>query len=198
MCCTAEWMSKRSGSTTINETRTSSGENWNAQGTSSSENTSTGPAERRFLLPQELMSMQPGTGRIWTPGAGNSSIPFFAPVYWRRAELRGLYDDNPYFEGTPAASSPGSSSSSSWVNPSRQQRGTSPPRAGSDFPGWLWVAAAIVAVAVFFLVLQPNVRGASPKPAVQNHTSSPEIEPGMRAFCSSSGKSAPDWCRKYR
>src|ERR1019366_315014 len=36
-------------------------------------------------------------------GHGDISIPFFAPNYWQRRELRGLIDPNPYFEGSAAA-----------------------------------------------------------------------------------------------
>ena len=61
-----------------------SGEATSAQGLTANEGTSYQQAERRFLLPQELMDMPVGTGRIWTPGSGTTSIPFFAPNFWKR------------------------------------------------------------------------------------------------------------------
>ncbi len=48
-----------------------------------SDNISYQQQQRPFLLPQELMDMEPGTGRLWLPGMGTRNIPFFAPNYWR-------------------------------------------------------------------------------------------------------------------
>jgi type IV secretion system protein VirD4 len=100
---TAEWMSRRAGR--ANETRMSQneGQGVNQQGISTSDGTTISQIESQFKTPEELMSMRIGTGRIWTPGRGNTSIPFFAPNYWKIKKLRGLIDDNPYFNG---ASSP--------------------------------------------------------------------------------------------
>jgi len=109
---TAEWMSRRCGTTTImqmgfNEgAGVNSGHGVNAGtgvsggaggesanqglGTNYGRNVSDGlsyqQAERRFLLPQELMDLEAGTGRIFIPGMGTRSIPFFAPNYWKRRE----------------------------------------------------------------------------------------------------------------
>lgn len=96
---TAEWMSKRSGNTTIVQQSWNTGEQTNMQGASASEGTGYQQGPRPFLLPQELMDMAVGTGRIWTPGKGTASIPFFAPNFWKRGDLRGLYDPNPYYQG---------------------------------------------------------------------------------------------------
>jgi hypothetical protein len=53
--------------------------------------------ERRFLVSQELMDLQPGRGRICLPGMGTQSIPFFAPNYWkRRAPWVAAVRPNPY------------------------------------------------------------------------------------------------------
>jgi type IV secretion system protein VirD4 len=100
---TAEWMSKRSGNTTIWQEGWSEGEGIGGQGTTTNLGGTLGQAERAFKLPQEIMSMKLGTGRIWPSGHGDISIPFFAPNYWQRRELRGLIDPNPYFEGGAAA-----------------------------------------------------------------------------------------------
>ena len=120
---TAKWLSERCGTTTImqmgfNEgAGVNSGHGVNAgtgvsggaggesanQGLGSnygrniSDGLSYQQSERRFLLPQELMDYAPGTGRIFIPGMGTRSIPFFAPNYWKRrapwvAEVR----PNPY------------------------------------------------------------------------------------------------------
>jgi type IV secretion system protein VirD4 len=119
---TAEWMSKRCGVTTILQTTlnlsdgVNSGDSTNAgsgvsggggassnQGQGASHGHNEGAslgvqqAERRVLLPQELMDMQPGFGRIWMPGMGTRSIPFFAPNFWkRRAPWVERVKPNPY------------------------------------------------------------------------------------------------------
>ena len=58
--------------------------------------------ETAFKSPQELMSIRVGTGRIWTPGRGNTSIPFFAPNYWKQPDVNPLIDPNPYYEAVNA------------------------------------------------------------------------------------------------
>ena len=104
---TAEYFSKRSGNTTmlqygfnlgdgesdgngVNNGSGTSGMNVSSnQGTGRNwgRNTSGGfnvsQIERRAFLPQDFMDLRPGYGRIWTPGMGTSSIPFFAPNYWK-------------------------------------------------------------------------------------------------------------------
>lgn len=118
---TAEWMSKRCGVTTILQTNfnlsdgVNTGDNVNAgsgmtgsgissnqgQGSSHGRNQGGGlsyqQTERRALLPQELMDLQNGHGRIWLPGMGSRSIPFFAPNFWkRRAPWVARVKPNPY------------------------------------------------------------------------------------------------------
>jgi len=107
---TAEWMSKRCGVTTVLQANFNLGEGINTgdgvnagtgmSGSGSSSNQGSGrnyghnksgglsyqQTERRAFLPNELMDMRPGHGRIWLPGMGTSSIPFFAPNYWKRRE----------------------------------------------------------------------------------------------------------------
>ena len=114
---TAEWMSKRSGTTTISQKSfnssmgTGGGDsfNQNAGGggnTGSNSNRNIGGSlnvsqiQRAAFLPQDLMDIKTGHGRIWVSGKGSKSIPFFAPEYWRRKE-RWVNDvkQNPYFKG---------------------------------------------------------------------------------------------------
>jgi type IV secretion system protein VirD4 len=104
---TAEYFSKRSGNTTLLQygfnlgDGESSGDGVNTgsgtSGTNVSSNQGTGrnwgrntsgginvsQIERRAFLPQDFMDLQPGYGRMWLPGMGTRSIPFFAPNYWK-------------------------------------------------------------------------------------------------------------------
>jgi hypothetical protein len=99
----AKWMSERSGTTTIIQEGWNSGETVNPQGWSSNDGTGLQQVERPFLLPQELMNMPKGTGRMWLPGMGDRSIPYFAPNYWNRSHLDGLVDPNPLYKGKSAS-----------------------------------------------------------------------------------------------
>jgi hypothetical protein len=113
---TANWMSEISGNQTIWQDQRSVNTSSNQQGggVNISDGLNYGQAERRFLLPQELRSMADGTGRIWTPGMGECSIPFFAPNWWHVAALKGRVDQNPYYpgnHGNAAANSPASAGS---------------------------------------------------------------------------------------
>jgi type IV secretory pathway TraG/TraD family ATPase VirD4 len=93
----AEWMSKRSGTTTMWQHGMNSGDSMGMDGrTNMNDGDNYSQGERRFLLPQELRSMKKGFGRIWTPGMGDRSIPFFAPNHWHVSALKGLVDPNPY------------------------------------------------------------------------------------------------------
>ena len=121
---TAEWMSKRCGVTTIVQTgfsandgfnqsgNTNAGTGMNGSGLSSNQGQGLGhgrnagggityqQAERRVFLPNELMDMENGHGRIWMPGMGTRSIPFFAPHYWkRRVPWVARVKPNPYRAG---------------------------------------------------------------------------------------------------
>jgi type IV secretion system protein VirD4 len=118
---TAEWMSKRCGVTTILKSSLNLSDGYtdganismgsgvaasgvsSNQGQGSSNGRSSGGAinyqqtERRAFLPQELRSLKNGHGRIWLPGMGADSVPFFAPNYWkRRAEWVKRVKPNPY------------------------------------------------------------------------------------------------------
>ena len=95
---TAEWMSRRTGNRTIWQKGWSTNEGTNMQGgagTSSAGETRAQVA-RAHRLPQELMNIRVGTGRIWTAGMGDRTTPFFAPNYWQRPEVAALVDVNPY------------------------------------------------------------------------------------------------------
>ena len=105
---TAKWMSERCGVTTIMQAGFNLGDGVNAgsginassgqSGMKGSSNQSSGSnfghstsgglsyqqTERRVFLPNELMDLPPGHGRLWLPGMGTRSIPFFAPNYWQR------------------------------------------------------------------------------------------------------------------
>jgi type IV secretory pathway TraG/TraD family ATPase VirD4 len=104
---TAEWMSARAGRASETRTSQNEGQGVNQQGISTSDGTTISQADVAFKTPEELMSIPVGTGRIWVPGRGNTSIPFYAPNYWKIKRLRGLIDDNPYYNGpkSPPASS---------------------------------------------------------------------------------------------
>jgi type IV secretion system protein VirD4 len=134
---TANWMSEISGNETIWQDQRSSGESSNQQGggVNFSDGLNYGQAERRFLLPQELRSMADGTGRIWTPGMGECSIPFFAPTWWHVSALKGLVDPNPYHQdGSEDASD---ASSQTATPPSAGSAGSTDPEAPRTAASWL-------------------------------------------------------------
>jgi type IV secretion system protein VirD4 len=107
---TADWMSKRSGVTTILQAGFNLGDGINSgdgmstgtgmsggggssnQGNSSNKGRSRNgglsyqQTEQRVLLPQEIKDIRAGHGLMWLPGMGVSTIPFFAPNFWQRNE----------------------------------------------------------------------------------------------------------------
>ena len=107
---TAEWMSKRCGTTTILQTglnlndgvndsfNANAGTGYSGNNASSNQGQGSGggrnvggglgyqQTERRAFLPQELMDIPNRHGRMWLPGLGTESIPFFAPNFWKRRE----------------------------------------------------------------------------------------------------------------
>jgi hypothetical protein len=119
---TAEFMSKRCGTTTVLQRGFNIGDSVQGGGTVNSGTalSNTGPSsnngkgssngwnrtgtftvqqvERRAVLPQELRSMKPGEGRIWLQGEGTKSYPFFAPNYWKVDEpWAAAIRPNPYY-----------------------------------------------------------------------------------------------------
>ena len=95
----AEWMSKRAGMRSEARMSQNEGQGVTVQGISTSDGTTISQADVAFKTPEELMSIPVGTGRIWVPGRGNTSIPYYAPNYWKLKNLRGLIDKNPLYNG---------------------------------------------------------------------------------------------------
>jgi type IV secretion system protein VirD4 len=112
---TAEWMSKRSGTTTEWQETFNAGASNNIQGGGKNRGRAAQPVNTPFLLPQDFFDMKPGTGRMWLPGEGTRSAPFFAPHYFRRSDLRDLVDANPYHPGSAAGSGTASAAKNSKV-----------------------------------------------------------------------------------
>jgi type IV secretion system protein VirD4 len=104
---TAEWMSKRSGTTTIWKQGWNSGQGQSASGLSSNEGENYSQIGVPLLSPNELMSMPRGTGIIWLQGMGDECVPFAAPNWWQRAEIAPLVDESPYRPSdAPASAAP--------------------------------------------------------------------------------------------
>jgi type IV secretion system protein VirD4 len=121
---TADWMSKRCGSTTLLQRGfnladgvnsgdgANSGFGYSNGGGSSNQGSnrnygrnisgtfSVQQVERPAFLPQELMNLRPGQGRAWPLGMGGRSIPLFLPNYWNReADWVRRVKPNPYYSG---------------------------------------------------------------------------------------------------
>jgi type IV secretion system protein VirD4 len=98
---TAEWMSKRTGQTTVlamgfNEnTGSSSGQKAT---TSSGSGLSEQQIPRAPYLPHELFGFEAGMGLLWLAGL-SQSIKFFAPKYRKIRECRERAEPNPYYTG---------------------------------------------------------------------------------------------------
>jgi type IV secretion system protein VirD4 len=140
----AEWMSRRAGTLMENRTSQNEGQGVNTQGMSLSSGETVSQTETAFKSPQELMSIKVGTGRIWTPGRGNTSIPFFAPNYWKQPHIKPLIDPNPYHPAPASAPPPPA------VLPVMQAQTAPPPNAmyrrvamGVMFGAAVFVAASI-------------------------------------------------------
>lgn len=98
---TAEWMSRRSGDTTV----VAAGYNMGDAQTSAGQGTfntglSYGQAKRPLFLPHELMDFPAGSGLLW-PSGTSKSIPFTAPPYWDLRELKSRAQPNPYYSSKP-------------------------------------------------------------------------------------------------
>jgi hypothetical protein len=165
---TAEWMSRRAGRASETRTSQNEGQGVNMQGISTSDGTTISTADVAFKTPEELMSIKVGTGRIWTPGRGNTSIPFFAPNYWKVQKLRGLIDKNPLYNGPVSPSA-----SSSWFKYSLLRR------------RWRIAAAAVGVVAggVYLHNVTGNAQSWPPRPPVVHpapappHSAPPHAQP---------------------
>lgn len=117
---TARWMSDRAGRRMETRASQNEGQGVGVQGITTNTGETVSQTETAFKSPEELMSMRVGTGRIWTPGRGNTSIPFFAPNFWKQPAIAPLIDPNPYHQAhatstpeppvapvTPASAKPG-------------------------------------------------------------------------------------------
>ena len=121
---TAEFLSKRCGTTTVLQAGFNSGDGLNTSdgansgfgysksGDSTNEGSNRGygrntsgtytvqQVERAAVRPEELMNLPPGEGRLWLQGMGTRSFPFFAPNYWQRGEAWvARVKRNPYYRG---------------------------------------------------------------------------------------------------
>ena len=108
---TANWMSERSGEKGEVVKGFNAGDSQSSGGrdsTSQSQGLSYQLTKRRHLLPQELMDLNPGYGRVWLAGMGSLGIPLFAPNYWKVRQLATRAQPNPYYTGTATPPLPAS------------------------------------------------------------------------------------------
>jgi hypothetical protein len=149
-------MSKRAGMRSEARMSQNEGQGVTVQGISTSDGTTISTQDAAFKTPEELMSIPVGTGRIWTPGRGNTSIPFYAPNYWKLKKVRGLIDDNPLYNG------PKASSASRWFKYSPLRR------------HWriVAVAAAVLAGGIYLHNVTGNAE-AWPRPPMINQPPAP-------------------------
>jgi type IV secretory pathway TraG/TraD family ATPase VirD4 len=107
---TAEWMSKRSGQTTVvakgfsENTGATSG---NQPSTSSGTGLSDAQVARAVFLPHELIGLEEGMGSLWLAGLAHSAS-VFAPPYWKIRDCVSRASPNPYFQtaAAPISSEP--------------------------------------------------------------------------------------------
>lgn len=88
---TADWMSRRSGETTIRQPTVNTNQNPGGVGTSMGE----GYGRRRYLMPQDLFGMGEGFGFVWCAGEGRP-IPAYLPPYWHVDLWRNRARPDPY------------------------------------------------------------------------------------------------------
>jgi type IV secretory pathway TraG/TraD family ATPase VirD4 len=91
---TADWISRRSGQTTVNSDSVNVGSTRSPTGVQSSDSVNTNQVGRARLLPYEVMGLADGTGLYWLGGL-SESVRFFAPYYWHISECSG-HLPNPY------------------------------------------------------------------------------------------------------
>lgn len=102
---TAEWMSKRSGQTTViakgysQNTGTSVGGHSSVSAGAGSSDQQVG---RPLFLPDELMGLERGMGLLWFAGMAHTT-KFFAPSYWQIRRCREVAKPNPYHLPEPEA-----------------------------------------------------------------------------------------------
>jgi type IV secretion system protein VirD4 len=92
---TADWMSRRSGETTIRQPNANT--SFNPGGTPGfSLGESFG--RRNYLMPQDLFGMREGFGLTWCAGLANP-IPAYLPPYWDVEQLARRARRNPFYRG---------------------------------------------------------------------------------------------------
>jgi type IV secretion system protein VirD4 len=88
---TADWMSRRSGETSVRQPNISANQNQSGAGTSASESY----GRRRYLLPQDLFGQREGFGFIWCAGQARP-IPTYLPPYWHIEKIARRARQDPY------------------------------------------------------------------------------------------------------
>jgi type IV secretion system protein VirD4 len=92
---TADWMSRRSGQTTVLADSLNTGTSMSPGGWQSSEGLSTSQVGRQKFMPYEVMGLGEGMGLYWLAGL-SETVRFFAPRYSRIHECDGRDLPNPY------------------------------------------------------------------------------------------------------
>jgi type IV secretion system protein VirD4 len=95
---TADWMSRRSGQTTVLADSINMGTSASPGGRSENEGLSTGQISRPRFLPYDVMGFGEGMGLYWLAGL-KESVRFFAPPYWKIDECERRALPNPYAPG---------------------------------------------------------------------------------------------------
>ena len=101
---TAEWMSRRTGDTTVAAASFNKGDAQSSAGQGSmSQSSGLGysQARRPLLLPQEVMDAPEGAGLMWSAGS-SLTVTFMAEPYWEIPEFKSRAGSNPYFETSKA------------------------------------------------------------------------------------------------
>lgn len=98
---TANWMSDRSGKTTILAKGISENTGQSIGGqtsVSSGSGTSEQQISRNLLLPQDFFGLDEGMAQLWLAGMAHS-VRLFAPYYWKIGASRERAQPNPYYTG---------------------------------------------------------------------------------------------------
>jgi type IV secretion system protein VirD4 len=95
---TGDWMSRRSGQTTIVARSVNTGESSQGQGGSTSSGEAWNQIGRPYYLPHDLFGMHEGSGVLWLAGLADT-VRFFGDVYARLPVYNSRALPNPYYEG---------------------------------------------------------------------------------------------------
>ena len=108
---TAEWMSKRSGTTTTVQRSYNTGDSTGfsqsqrlGMNSGSNSGVSYQTIKKPLKLPEDFMSIPIGMGYVWTITQGDTPHPIFAPNYWKVKGL-GKVRKNPAFRGSVSRTS---------------------------------------------------------------------------------------------